>query len=144
MKKYIVEAPEPKKGQKASSGGIRENGKLASQFKNPIPYEEPIRSANDISKIAGAELIRREQARAGRNEVKMYLFSLVWQEIGEPLFCAGLRRLGDKIIDIFEGTSKRPTQCVTSVNSVAIDVEANEIETVYDDKIIRFPQNKAI
>ena len=36
MAKYIVEAPEPKKGQKVSSGGIRENGKLASQFKNKL------------------------------------------------------------------------------------------------------------
>lgn len=63
MAKYIVEAPEPKKGQKVSSGGIRENGKLASQFKNPV----------------------------------------------------------------------------------VIDVEADEIETVYDDdKIIRFPNRKAI
>lgn len=35
MAKYIVEAPEPKKGQEVSSGGIRENGKLATQFKNP-------------------------------------------------------------------------------------------------------------
>lgn len=40
-RRYIVEAPEPKKGQKVSSGGIRENGKLAAQFKNPVPYEEP-------------------------------------------------------------------------------------------------------
>ena len=39
MAKYIVEAPEPKKGQKVSSGGIRENGKLATQFKNPVPYK---------------------------------------------------------------------------------------------------------
>ena len=37
MAKYIVEAPEPEEGQKVSSGGIRENGKLVTQFKNPVP-----------------------------------------------------------------------------------------------------------
>ena len=74
MAKYIVEAPEPKKGQKVSSGGIRENGKLASQFKNPVPY--------------------KEQARARRNEAGMYLLGLAWQEFGEPLLRSSLRKLG--------------------------------------------------
>lgn len=35
MNKYIVEVQAPERGQQVSSGGIRENGKLISQFKNP-------------------------------------------------------------------------------------------------------------
>lgn len=125
MAKYIVEAPEPKKGQKVSSGGIRENGKLASQFKNPVPY--------------------KEQARARRNEAGMYLLGLAWQEFGEPLLRSGLRKLGSTIINKIEGASELSTPHITSPDPVVIDVEADEIETVYDDdKIIRFPNRKVI
>ena len=125
MAKYIVEAPEPKKGQKVSSGGIRENGKLASQFKNPVPY--------------------KEQARARRNEAGMYLLGLAWQEFGEPLFRSSLRKLGNTIINKIECPSEQPAPHIVSPNPVVIDVEADEIETVYDDdKIIRFPNRKAI
>ena len=123
--KYIVEAPEPKKGQKVSSGGIRENGKLASQFKNPVPY--------------------KEQARARRNEAGMYLLGLAWQEFGEPLLRSSLRKLGNTIINKIECPSEQPAPHIVSPNPVVIDVEADEIETVYDDdKIIRFPNRKAI
>ena len=125
MAKYIVEAPEPKKGQKVSSGGIRENGKLASQFKNPVPY--------------------KEQARARRNEAGMYLLGLAWQEFGEPLLRSSLRKLGNTIINKIECPSEQPAPHIVSPNPVVIDVEADEIETVYDDdKIIRFPNIKAI
>lgn len=125
MAKYIVEAPEPKKGQKVSSGGIRENGKLASQFKNPVPY--------------------KEQARARRNEAEMYLLGLAWQEFGEPLLRSSLRKLGNTIINKIECPSEQPAPHIVSPNPVVIDVEADEIETVYDDdKIIRFPNRKAI
>ena len=125
LAKYIVEAPEPKKGQKVSSGGIRENGKLASQFKNPVPY--------------------KEQARARRNEAGMYLLGLAWQEFGEPLLRSSLRKLGNTIINKIECPSEQPAPHIVSPNPVVIDVEADEIETVYDDdKIIRFPNRKAI
>ena len=125
MAKYIVEAPEPKKGQKVSSGGIRENGKLASQFKNPVPY--------------------KEQARARRNEAGMYLLGLAWQEFGEPLLRSSLRKLGNTIINKIECPSEQPAPHIVSPNPVVIDVEADEIETVYDDdKIIRFHNRKAI
>ena len=125
MAKYIVEAPEPKKGQKVSSGGIRENGKLASQFKNPVPY--------------------KEQARARRNEAGMYLLGLAWQEFGEPLLRSSLRKLGNTIINKIECPSEQPAPHIVSPNPVVIDVEADEIETIYDDdKIIRFPNRKAI
>ena len=125
MAKYIVEAPEPKKGQKVSSGGIRENGKLASQFKNPVPY--------------------KEQARARRNEAGMYLLGLAWQEFGEPLLRSSLRKLGNTIINKIECPSEQPAPHIVSPNPVVIDVEADEIETVYDDdKIIRFRNRKVI
>lgn len=145
MAKYIVEAPEPKKGQKVSSGGIRENGKLATQFKNPVPYKEPKMPPAVTAPKPNTELIRKEQARARRNEAGMYLLGLAWQEFGEPLLRSGLRKLGNSIIDKIEGSSTQPTQHITSPDPVVIDVEADEIETVYDDdKIICFPNRKVI
>jgi len=145
MAKYIVEAPEPKKGQKVSSGGIRENGKLATQFKNPLPYKEPTMSPAVMAQKPNAELIRREQARARRNEAGMYLLSLAWQEFGEPLLRSGLRKLGNSIIAKIEDSYDQPVQHISSQDPIVIDVEADEIETVYDDeKIIRFPNRKVI
>ena len=145
MAKYIVEAPEPKKGQKASSGGIRENGKLASQFKNPVLYQEPTLPPSVVTQKASTELIRKEQAKTRRNEVGMYLLGLAWQEFGEPLLRSGFRKLGNKIIDKIEGSSTQSSPHIASPNPVVIDVEADEIETVYDDdKIIRFPNKKVI
>lgn len=64
MTKYIVEAPEPKKSQKVSSGGIRENGKLVTQFKNPVPYKEPTLPPTVVNQRANTELIRKEQTRS--------------------------------------------------------------------------------
>ncbi len=145
MRKYIVEAPEPKKGQKESSGGIRENGKLISQFKNPVPYEEPTLPPAVTIQRSNAELIRQDQARARRNEAGMYLLNLAWQEFGEPLLRSGLRKLGNTIINKIVSPTNMHTQHISSPESIVIDVEVDEIETMYDDdKIIRFPSRKAL
>ena len=75
----------------------------------------------------------------------MYLLGLAWQEFGEPLLRSGLRKLGSTIINKIEGASELSTPHITSPDPVVIDVEADEIETVYDDdKIIRFPNRKVI
>lgn len=145
MVKYIVEAPEPKNGQKASSGGIRENGKLASQFKNPVPYKEPTLPPTVINQTSNTGLVFKEQARKPGNEAGMYLIGIFWQEVGEPLLRLGLHKLGSVIISKIEAPTNRIVQHISSSESEIIDVEADEIETLYDDdKIIRFHNGKAI
>lgn len=145
MAKYIVEAPEPKKGQKVSSGGIRENGKLASQFKNPVPYKEPTQPPTVVTQKPNTELVHKEQARARRNEAGMYLLGLAWQELGEPLLRSGLHKLGNVIISKIDGSTNQTVQHISSPKPEIIDVEADEIETIYDDdKIIRFPNRKVL
>lgn len=145
MRKYIVEAPEPKKGQKVSSGGIRENGKLASQFKNPVPYKEPTLPPSVVTQMSNAELEHKEQAKARRNEAGMYFLNIVWQEFGEPLLRSGLRKLGGEIINRIESPTTQSIHHISSTEPEVIDVEADEIETVYDDdKIIRFSNRKVI
>ena len=145
MAKYIVEAPDPKEGQIASSGGIREKGKLASQFKNPVPYKEPTLPPTVARQKVNTDLVRKEQARARRNKVVMYLLNLAWQELGEPILSSGLRKLGSTIVTKIEGTPEPSAPNTTSPDPVIIDVEANEFETVYDnDKIIHFTNRKVI
>lgn len=144
MAKYIVEASAPKKGQKVSSGGIRENGKLASQFKNPVPYKEPTRPHAVVNRKPNTELVRKEQARVRRNETGIYLLGLAWQELGEPILRLGLHKLGDVIISKIEGPTIQTMQHISSHDPRIIDVEADKIETIYDDdKIIRFPNKKS-
>ena len=145
MAKYIVEAPEPKKGQKVSSGGIREKGRLASQFKNPVPYKEPMLPPASVVQKPHSELVRKEQARARRNEVGKYLFSIAWEEIGEPLLRSGIHRLGRTVISKIEAQTSQTVQHRSLLETEIIEVEPDEIQNIYDeDNIIRFPNKKVI
>ena len=76
----------------------------------------------------------------------MYLLGLAWQEFGEPLLRSGLHKLGNVIISKIEGSSNQTVQQHrSSPEPEIIDVEADEIETIYDDdNIIRFPNRKVI
>lgn len=144
-RKYIVEAPEPKKGQTVSSGGIREKGRLSSQFKNPIPYTEPTQTSSVTTQKTTMALVRKEQVKAKRFDTGKYLLSLTWQELGEPLLRSGLRTLGNVIINRLEDSVIQNAQHLCTSRPETIDVEANEIDTNYnDDKIIRFPSPKVI
>lgn len=145
MAKYIVEVPEPKKGQKVSSGGIRENGKLAKQFKNPVPYKDSILPPTVVTPKADAKPARKEQANDLSQKVIMYFLELAWQEFGEPLLRFGFRKLRNTIIDNIESSPEQSSRHIVSPNPDIIDTEADEIETIYnDDKIIRFCTKKAI
>lgn len=145
IRKFIVEAPEPQNDQKVSSGGIRnKNGELASQFKNPVPYNEPTQPPTIVN-CTNAKMIRKEQARVLRNEAGMYLLSIVWQEFGEPLFRSVLHKLEQKIIGKLEAPKTLLIHQVSTLKPEMIDVEVDKIETVYnDDKIINFFNRKVI
>ena len=132
MVKYIVEAPEPKNGQKVSSGGIRENGKLTAQFKNPVPYKEPTLPPAAVDQKQNTELVLKEQAIARRNEAGMYLLGIIWQELGEPVLRSGLHKLGSVIISKIEAPTNVTVQHISSSESEIIDVESVEVETIYN------------
>ena len=125
--KYIVEAPMPDKGQLPSSGGIRENGKLTAQYKNPVPYTDPDScpskplttpksiahngDLNDICKYFGKELSE-----------------IIWVELGKPFLKAKLHQLREKILanEHVTSTSRKGPSADTST-----------------DKIIPFPRKNA-
>ena len=121
MERFIVEAPEPKKGQKISSGGIRENGKLVTQFKNPVPCKEK------------------------RNNIGTYLLRLAWEELGEPVLRSSLNNLGDVFIDKIKSLAKQAKHHKPSTKPEVSDVAPEEIEPMYEsDKVVRFSSKKAI
>ncbi len=144
MAKYIVEAPEPKKGQKASSGGIRENGRIASQFKNPIPYKDKAPSRVPAQNSFGTALTCKEQEENRNNTIGCYLLNLVWQEFGEPILRSGFRMLGNIVVSKIESSAKQAIQGVSLSEPEIIDIEADEVKTIDNNKTIRFPNNKAI
>ncbi len=85
-RKYIVEGDEPINGQVASSGGIRQNGRLISQYKNPIPLEE-----NVDSRFEGL-----------KTDIKFYVVYHLWVDIAQPLLGETFDNGKKKLIDYFE------------------------------------------
>ena len=83
MRRFIVEAPEPQNGQKASSGGIRENGRLKAQFKNPVPYDAAS-NINPASQPMDSDAVFRDQMKQIGREIAGDLVNILWQEWGRP------------------------------------------------------------
>ena len=81
-RKYIVEAPEPKIGQKVSTGGIREKGKMAVPFKNPVPYEEPETSTTKMVPVSTKNISKKED-KTIYWEAGKYFLGLVWKVTGK-------------------------------------------------------------
>ena len=134
-RRYIVEAPEPKKGQKVSSGGIRENGKLAAQFKNPVPYEEPtlpvsVKKAVDLAWDCGSEIL-------------VYL----WTDYLSPIFQAKVHELGVRAVEAIEEKGRRAYDRSNSEKIIDVDsveVASNHHDDIDDEKVIRFPGKSAV
>lgn len=105
--KYIVEAPEPAEGQTASSGGIRgENGKLASQYKNPVPYQE---SAQPAMGPARQYTLKGEVKALAADQaigVGQDLFEMFWNELAMPFIQAEFHQLGEKAVSSLTGANK--------------------------------------
>lgn len=140
MRKLIVDAPELKEGQTDSSGGIRENGKISVQYKNPRPYlptavpQQIYTSTDRLNDYTKDFLI----------DVGTDLISMVWYEYGRPYIHAKLHQLGQKAISCLESTPETIQDIPQNEteNSKIIDVayknlpKTNDFDT--DDKIIRF------
>lgn len=140
MKRYIVEAPEPEKGQEASSGGIRDGGRMASQFKNPIPYEEPVLPPTVRTQPTNGEVTRKEQARAFTDKAGRYLLGIAWQELGEPILRSELRMIRNKAIKKIKASIHDDGR----ISPEVIDVEEDRIIITSDDeKIVPFHRRKA-
>lgn len=99
MSKYIVDAPELKPGQVLSSGGIREGcGKLVSQYKNPIPYNEQYAQSLTPSPSSTEPVINNQYAK----NIASSLIGCAIVELTVPLISYGMNKLSEKIINKIE------------------------------------------
>lgn len=146
-RRYIVEAPEPKKGQKVSSGGIRENGKLAAQFKNPVPYEEPTLPVSvkkpRVSKKDEFKKQAVDLAWDCGSEILVYL----WTDYLSPIFQAKVHELGVRAVEAIEEKGRRAYDRSNSEKIIDVDsveVASNHHDDIDDEKVIRFPGKSAV
>lgn len=144
IRKYIVEAPEPAKGQTASSGGIRsENGKLAAQYKNPVPYQEPTQPPA----VPARQYTRRDEVKAWAADqaigVGQDLFGMFLNEVALPFIQTKLHQLGEKAVNSLTGADMHH-----SPEPVIIDVDPADLREpepeIHDEKVIHFPKDRAI
>lgn len=137
MQKYIVEVDTPKKGQVVGTGGIRENGKIASLFKNPKPYVEPT--------FPQTAQIRKQNpsptSNANSKPFQSLLLHIIWEDLAEPLFHYGLNMLTTKAITAIEARNKAPLGS-TNKNEI-IDADFTEIDLT-NSNIVKFPSKRAI
>ena len=148
MRKLIVEAPELKEGQTDSSGGIRENGKISVQYKNPVPYVEPKLPPATPQRTYTRKDMLKDQAKDFAIDIGTDLISMIWYEYGRPFIRAKLHQLGQKAIAYLKAPTKT-SQVIPQQDAKAakiIDAEHEEISETDDlddnDKIIRFPSRR--
>lgn len=136
MQKYIVEVDTPKKGQVVGTGGIRENGKMASLFKNPKPYVEPT-----LPQAAQTHKQNLSTTSNAKKQFQSLLLHMIWEDFGEPLFHYGLNRLTTKAITAIEACNNIPLAS-TSKNEI-IDADFTEIDSA-NSNIVKFPSQRVI
>ena len=106
MRKLIVEAPELKEGQTDSSGGIRENGRISVQYKNPVPYVEPTMPPAVPQKVYTRKDMLKDQAKDFALDIDTDIVSVLWYEYGRPFLQTKLYQLGLRAIAYLESPSK--------------------------------------
>lgn len=140
MQKYIVEVPAPKEGQKVSTGGIRENGKMAAQFTNPIPYIEPEHHPTIQPQTCGLKKYAKDRVtELAQNAIHNGL-EMLWYELLEPVLRSKLRQLGKKSVTSIEAKNKISSSSMVVPNKTeSIELEETHFPTT-SENIIPFPQ----
>ena len=146
MGKIVVDAPDLKAGEKYSSGGVRKNGKMVFQYKNPRPYVEKrvvINEPVDVATIRPKEVYKSNDLI---QEIGEEVIDLLWDNIGRPLLDAVFKRMGEYFISGLETrkTSKDKLDNISSDNSKKTYVKEKDSSNVNSDrKIIDFNSRKA-
>ena len=134
MTKFVVEAPVPTGDQEPSSGGLRENGKLAVHYKNPRPYKEPSQHSvpqKSSNKAAQTKSVHQNDFfhQAGKQ-----LRDMAWQEIGKPLIQIGMQKLTKKIANKMDVLTKpNSSHSLSARNEPTIIDLSDEDITILED-----------
>lgn len=135
MQKYIVEVKAPKKGQKVSTGGVRENGKMAAQFTNPVPYIEPEYRPAIQPQNYGLKEYAKERATELAQDAIHDGLEILWYEFLQPVLRSKLRQLRNRFVSTIEAKNK----IFLSKEAETIDIDVTPIPTT-SENIIPFPQ----
>lgn len=139
--KYIVDGFVPQDGQVAGPGGIRENGKLASLYKNPIPLESILCEQQDNQNLIETEETSNLCGEESFGEtILSFLGEIVVEGILKPLVPVISDFLCSKIDDFFSRKEKCKTQEPTvEIGLEPIERPIEELEYEEKDNIIYFP-----
>ena len=148
MKKFIVEVEEPKEGQIPSSGGIRnKDGRLETQYKNPIPYEEPPVVYKDLVTEPSQNNYVKSALKKFVGDVGSDIAYILWREVGAPFVEMKLRVIGQRVISKIESKAHEDDYIeadMITVNDNAVDQSEDISIHESDDNIIPFPKKKVV
>lgn len=128
MQKLVVDAPDKlEKGETFGPGGVRINGKMKVQYKNPEKLEEYMRRTNEA---------KHEKID---NRIAVMMDEFVWKMIFE-----GWERHGDKAVALFWDVVDGISQINANKNAIkALQImERTKAKTVQADNAIVFQQKQ--
>jgi len=85
MEQLIVDVETKGKGQKYSAGGVRENGKLVFQYKNPRPYHAPQTTSGTSQSQEYPASSFKPIAKQIAMGIAYDILQDLWAQIGKPL-----------------------------------------------------------
>lgn len=100
---YVVEAPTVEPGQTVSTGGIRKDGKMVAQFRNPVPLEQQISNSPAVTTAETTRLIPDRNHEVVK-DIAFEILSDLWNDFGRPLLKSQLRCFSQKLINRLQGT----------------------------------------
>ena len=147
VERCVVEVSKPQKGQILSSGGVRENGRIVAQYKNPVPYKETITHTNYYYIQRDAREEMKEQLKHDMAKAALDL----GLEIAVSLWDERLKHVCVEVIDVFVDTIKgKNTKVKEPSNALKIKatkiIEQKNMETKHDmdGNIVYFPKKKIV
>lgn len=144
VNQIIVEAPKLKDGQIYSSGGVRENGKIIAQYKNPRPYYEPqiLKELPNNSYTIGDRV--KDQVTDLAISIGKECILMIWKEFVKPLIHSGLNQLCQKKAINEENILRTNSSAYSDNRNATMSKYIQKEERCLEDgnKIISFPQRR--
>lgn len=140
MQKYIVEVPAPKEGQKVSTGGIRENGKMAAQFTNPIPYIAPEHHPTIQPQTYGLKEYSKDQATEFAQDAIRDGLEMLWYELLQPVLRSKLHQLGTRFVTAIEAKNKISSSSIVVPEEPEPIAKGATLPPTISENVIPFPQ----
>lgn len=140
MQKYIVEVKTPKKGQKVSTGGVRENGKMAAQFTNPVPYIEPECHPTIQPQTYGLKEYAKDRATELAQDAIHDGLEMLWYELLQPVLRSKLRQLGKRFVTAIEAKNKISSSSIVVPEEPEPLAKGATLLPTTSENVIPFPQ----